>query len=251
MSLTPPPWFLRPAVKPAARTRLFCFPFAGAGASVFFPWAAHFRDQPVELFGVQLPGRETRIKEAPFVSLGKLIAALAAAIQPFLDKPFCFFGHSMGTVVSFELMREMRRRGWPLPNRAIMSGSPPPNVRAFTNVHHLSDDQILAALSQRYRELPDGLMGHPGLRELVMPALRADLEVIETYDCRSEQPFGVPLTVVGGVEDPSTPRERLVLWREHTSHPLKLLIVPGGHFYLRPPPKALLQTITEDLGIES
>jgi surfactin synthase thioesterase subunit len=229
--------------------RLFCFPYAGAGASIYFSWNTHFRSYPVELCFVQLPGHESRLREPPVARLGPLIEGLLPALQPWLDLPFCFFGHSMGTLVSFEAMRELRRRGWPLPARAFMSGSPPPNVRSYANISHLGDDALLAALAGRYAQIPDGLMDHPGLRELVMPAIRADLGVIESYTFQPEEPLDVPLTVLGGLSDPSTPIERLTLWSDHTRHPLKTRLVPGGHFYIRPPPRELLQIVTADLGV--
>jgi len=93
--------YLKP--NPRANVRLFCFPYAGGGASIFRTWA---NDVPtgVEVCPVQLPGRESRLIEQPFTRLSSLVQALAQAISPYLDVPFAFFGHSMGALISFELL---------------------------------------------------------------------------------------------------------------------------------------------------
>ncbi|MCX6626110.1 MAG: thioesterase domain-containing protein, partial [Candidatus Solibacter sp.] len=111
----PAAWFPNAATSPAPR--LFCFPHAGGGAG-----------QPLDLSGwaaipVRLPGRESRLAEAPFERMGPLVAALADNIDSYLDRPFAFFGHSMGAVVAFELARELRRRSRPLPMMLIASGA--------------------------------------------------------------------------------------------------------------------------------
>src|SRR5258708_5281452 len=121
----PAAWFPNAATSPARR--LFCFPHAGGGAS-----------QPLALSGwaavpVRLPGRESRLAEAPFERMGPLVAALADNIESYMDRPFAFFGHSMGAAVAFELARELRRRSRPLPSMLIASGARAPQFRR----HHV------------------------------------------------------------------------------------------------------------------
>jgi surfactin synthase thioesterase subunit len=179
-----------------------------------------------------------------------LISGLLPALDPLLDRPFSFFGHSMGTLVAYEMMRELRRRNRPMPVRAFMSGALPPNIKIFRPVSHLPDDQIIQELVFRYKVLPDGFAASRELISLIMPTVRADLALMENHALRSEAPFATPITAIGGVDDTSTPREGLAAWSEHTLRPLKISLVPGGHFYIRPPPRQLLQLIIEDLGLE-
>src|ERR1039458_7197841 len=103
------PWISCRRPGPEARLRLFCFPYAGAGALIFRTWSDGL-PADVEVCPVQLPGRGTRLMERPFTQLSLLIEALAQALVPFLDKPFAFFGHSLGALVSFELARRIRRQ---------------------------------------------------------------------------------------------------------------------------------------------
>ena len=129
-----------------------------------------------------------------------------------------------------------------------MSGSVPPNERLGTTLHQESDDQILAALADRYGTLPEGLRQSADLREVIMPVLRADLALLENYQYQAEPPFAVPLTIIGGLEDRSASPEGLRRWSQHAQAPIKLRLIPGGHFYLRPPPTELIEILREDLA---
>src|SRR6478609_4610386 len=93
-----------------ARCRLICLPHAGAGASMFNDWPGLLPPE-VEVVGVQLPGRQDRIKEKPFTDVSRLVATVAHVIRPLLDLPVAFFGHSGGALLAFELARALQRRG--------------------------------------------------------------------------------------------------------------------------------------------
>src|SRR5215207_163972 len=103
-------WFSAAQPNSRASVRLFCFPYAGGDAQVYRAWSRHLPPS-VEVLAARLPGRGPRIKEAPFRDLAPLIVAVASAVAPYLDRPFAFFGHSMGALISFELARLLRERG--------------------------------------------------------------------------------------------------------------------------------------------
>src|SRR5262245_63225231 len=113
-------WLAYVSPRPAASVRLFCFPYAGGGASVFRGWADCLPGA-VEVCPVQMPGRETRFREPAFTRLPPLVEALAASLRPHLDRPFAFFGHSLGALVAFELARRLRRDRGPEPIRLFAS----------------------------------------------------------------------------------------------------------------------------------
>src|SRR5208337_878151 len=103
------PWISCRNPGPKTRLRLFCFPYAGAGALIFRNWSdALPRD--IEVCPIQLPGRGTRLTEPPFTKLSCLVEALTRALIPLLDRPFAFFGHSLGALIGFELARQIRRQ---------------------------------------------------------------------------------------------------------------------------------------------
>lgn len=230
-----------------ARVRLFCFPYSGAGASIFYPWAGELLPF-VELWPVQLPGRETRLAEPPFGQLIPLIDALEPQLRPYLDRPFALFGHSMGALVAFELARALRDRHNLLPVHLFVSGHGAPHLREYrTPIHGLPEAEFLAEL-RRLRGTPEAVLEHAELRDMIVPILRADFAVCETYLYRWARPLACPISALGGLADDMVNRDHLEAWHAHTSGPFSLHMFPGGHFYLQTSRPLLLQTILRHLS---
>lgn len=231
---------------PAARLRLLCVPYAGAGPDVFRPWA-ELLPPTVDLWAAQLPGRATRIREQPPTSLEPLVASLADALEPHLGLPVALFGHSMGALIAFELAREIRRRGLSEPAQLFVSGCEAPQLAPQeTPVGHLSDDELL----QRIREFagtPEEVLQHVELMRFFLPVLRADFCVVESYAYHDHGPLSCPLSAFGGMQDPTIDRERLEAWRLQSLSLFRLRMIPGGHFYLDQARPVLLQAILYDL----
>lgn len=224
------PWVVVPAPNPAARLRLFCFPYAGGGAAAYFGWG-EVLPRTVELCAVQPPGREGRIAERPFDRVPPLVDALARELAPWLDRPFAFFGHSLGAVVAFELARRLRRDGRHAPLHLFASGRPAPHLPDDEPpLHALPDDELLVEL-RRLRGTPDEVLQNTELMELLLPLLRADFAASETYVCAPEPPLVVPISAYGGREDVDVPEERLAAWREQTTAAFRHVMFPGDHFF--------------------
>jgi medium-chain acyl-[acyl-carrier-protein] hydrolase len=243
MSMKATGWigFSRP--NPHARLKLFCFPYAGGGAAAYRAWGKEL-PQDVELCPVQLPGRESRMVEPPFQHLEGLVMALADAIAPQLDRPFAFFGHSMGALVAYELTRTLRRRGLPEPARLLVSAFRAPHLaRRVAPIYHLPDEAFLAAL-RRFNGTPDEILQNADLMELVMPILRADFSVCETYTHRREAPLDLPIVAFGGCADEDVKPAELEPWRELTTSGFSLAMFPGDHFFLDSSRPALLETVS-------
>lgn len=229
------PWLSRFAPRPSARLRLFCFSYAGGGAAVFRPWALAM-PADVEVAAVLLPGRESRLREPPVQRMSDLLNALAPALEPQLDRPFAFFGHSMGALVAFELARALQQRGGPVPQRLLISGRRAPHLpERDPPIHQLDDEAFVAEIQRRYKGIPPEVMQYPELLELLLPALRADMSVIETHrphDAgRATMPFNGPISAFGGRDDTRATRQELEGWQAHTPEPLVMHQFPGGHFY--------------------
>ena len=218
-----------------AQRRLFVFPHAGAGASAY-RLAAYLPDT-VEVCTVQLPGRENRFAEPALTSLDDAVAALAPFIADHADLPYAFFGHSMGSLIAFETARRLRALGARLPERLFLSGMRAPGLPDRDPRHTLPDDELLATAEF------DGVNAE--LRELLLPLLRADLTLCETYTHRAEAPLPCPLTVLAGSDDDSVDAAELVDWREHTSADFELHLFAGApHLYVRGAERRLAETIT-------
>jgi medium-chain acyl-[acyl-carrier-protein] hydrolase len=239
-------WISRPRPLPRARLRLFCLAHAGGGASAFRGWPEAL-PADVEVCPVQLPGRENRIGEPAFNRAEPLVEALADAVDDYLDRPFAFLGHSNGALLSFELARTLRARGRPGPAHLFASGRRAPDLPADTEpIHMLPEAEFLAEL-QELGGLPPQLLEHRELLELLVPVLRADVGVHETYEFREQAPLACPITAYGGLTDPKVSRAQAEAWARHTAGPFTLRMFPGGHFYLQEDRAATLHVLATDL----
>lgn len=241
-------WFRISHPRPQARLRLFCFPYAGGAASVYRTWPQQLPAE-IELCAVQLPGRENRIREAPFSDAQELSQALLPALLPYLDKPFALFGHSMGSLLAHEVAQQLVQMGRS-PAYLLVSGRRAPWLPDPENLLHTlaTDEAFLTELQRRYNNLPDVIFTDPELRELFVPLLRADFTLVERYYCAGPTPLPCPIVAFGGADDARTSQAELLAWRESTGADFALHLFPGGHFYLNEQSAPLLTTIVTYLA---
>jgi medium-chain acyl-[acyl-carrier-protein] hydrolase len=238
------PWISYRQSGPKTRLRLFCFPYAGAGALIFRTWSDALPPD-VEVCPVQLPGRGTRLAERPFTRLSPLVEALAQALAPILDRPFAFFGHSLGALVSFELARQIRRQYGVHPVRFFVSAGRAPHIpHRVPPIHTLPDKEFLTEL-HRLNGTASELLDHEELMEIMLPLLRADFALYETYVYLAEPPLDCPISAFGGLQDHRVCKSDLEAWRAHTSGSFSLRMFPGDHFFLKQP--LLLQALSQEL----
>jgi medium-chain acyl-[acyl-carrier-protein] hydrolase len=227
--------------------RMFCLPYAGGGASIYRGWGASL-PADVEVCPVQLPGRESRMREAPIVRSEPLTQAIADAIQPYMNLPFVFFGHSMGAALGFELARELRRRGQPLPLHLFVSGRRAPQLPAREEpIWALPEPEFLVKL----RELngtPEEVLQHEELMKLLIPILRADFQVNETYEFTPEEPFDFGISAFGGLGDEDVTRDDVAAWQEHTRGRFRMRMLPGDHFFIHGSKDMVLEAVARDLA---
>jgi medium-chain acyl-[acyl-carrier-protein] hydrolase len=244
------PWFSIATPRRAARLRLFCFPHAGGGASSYYPWSRALAET-IEVCAVQPPGRENRLREKPFTALDPLIESLADAIAPLVaGRVYAFFGHSMGATVAFELTRVLRDRGAALPALLFVSGAHAPDLPSEESpLHPIEDDMaFLEAVSERYGAVPAIVLQNAELRSLIVPALRADLQLLESYAYRDATPFTVDIAAYGGLADEMVKDDRLTRWADRTSGEFSCTTFEGGHFYLNEVRGALLADLSSRLS---
>jgi medium-chain acyl-[acyl-carrier-protein] hydrolase len=240
------PWLAYRQRSRSPRLRLFCFPHAGGGGSAYRGWAEKLSAE-VDLCPVQFPGRETRLQEAPFRRMAPLVEAASESLLPYFDRPFCLFGHSMGALVAFALARHLRARYALAPARLFVSAHAAPHLPdPYVLRSDLSEEDFLEAVVQ-LEGTPKEVFDHPELLELMLPLLRADCEICDTYQYSDEPPFGFPISVYGGSDDIEVSRDALEAWREQTRSTCDVRIFPGSHFYLQTAQQQVLQALSEDL----
>lgn len=233
--------------RPGARVRLFCFPYAGGGASLYRTFGDAL-PASIDVCAVQLPGREGRLREAPVAEMGKLVPLIADGLAASLTAPFAFFGHSMGAVLSFELCRELRRRGRPLPVHLFVSACPAPHIPDDDATHLLPDDGLIERL-RALGGMSEEVLAHRELMEMILPLFRADAALTETYAHAEEDPLDVPVTAFGGAADDKATPADMEAWRRHTRAAFARATVPGGHFYIQGEGRApVLATIARTLA---
>jgi medium-chain acyl-[acyl-carrier-protein] hydrolase len=232
---------------PNTRLRLFCFPFAGGGASIFREWSAEV-PPGVEVCPVQLPGRESRWGEPPLTQLSALVETLANAFHPLLNIPFAFFGHSMGALISFELARRLRRDTGEIPAHLFVSGSRAPQIPdPSPPIRHLSDSEFVEELV-RFNGLSEEVRRNTELMQMVLPILRADFTLYETYAYYPEEPLSCPISAYGGQQDSRVPHAHLAGWGAHTLGAFAFRGFPGDHFFISSARSLLLRDLSSKLS---
>lgn len=239
-------WFLSPKPNPAARLRLFCFPYAGGGAQPFRGWANHL-PADVELCLAQPPGRDARLREAPYTKLLPLVEAAARALAPLTDKPFAFFGHSMGALIAFELARLLERECRLCPVHLFASGCRAPQMPLTDRQTYDWPEAEFVEDLRRLNGTPQQVLESAELMRLFMPLLRADFEAVQTYRYAAGPPLKCPITLFAGGQDTEVRREHLDGWREQTTDAVTFRLFPGDHFFIHSSEPLVLRALRQEL----
>jgi medium-chain acyl-[acyl-carrier-protein] hydrolase len=185
--------------------------------------------------------------ETPFTQLSPLVQALAQTLVPLLDKPFAFFGHSLGALVGFELARQLRRQSGVQPVGLFVSADCAPQLpHRGRPIHALPEREFLVEL-RRLNGIPGKVLEEAELMQIMLPILRADFAVYETYVYSAELPLNCPISTFGGLQDRRVSRGDIEAWRDQTSSSFSLRMFDGDHFFLNTTQPLLLQALSQKL----
>ena len=213
---------------------------------MFRDWQHSFPAQ-IQICPVELPGHGTRALERPYAGMPELIEALEEGLGPWLAEPFAFFGHSMGALIAFELVRKLRSEHGPLPVHLIVSGRRAPQLPQDRTTYNLSDADFDDEL-RRIGGTGNDVVKDPEIMELMKPVLRADFQVCQDYKYSYQLPLQCPMTVLGGTNDLDVTFEHLTAWREQTTGEFAVSVFPGNHFFIQSASSAVLQLVARDLS---
>lgn len=237
-------WIRRFQPSPDAPVRLVCLPHAGGSASFYFPVARALAPD-ADVLTVQYPGRQDRRTEPPLTRLTDLADQVADALSPWTDRPLVLFGHSMGALLGYEVATRLEAAGT-APLALVASARRAPSRHRQESVHLRSDEGVVDEL-RLLGGMDTAFLEDPELREMILPAMRADYEAIETYRHTPRPPLTTPITVLTGDDDPQVTADEARSWSAHTTGPFALHTFKGGHFYLTEHNEAVLGHLRQAL----
>jgi len=251
--------------------RLFCFPFAGGGSAVFQNWAPLIRSD-VELIAVEPPGRLRRIDESPVSDIEQFVDQVTTEMESQLDTPFAFFGHCLGGLTMYETARRLRKTTQYTPNHLFVSGARPPDCvfeqgefergllrelmtlsdfRVNAPAHAQNDDVFGSVIRHFNIYATEQLLEQQELRELMLPAIRAEFRMANNYVYEREEPWDIPITCFYGKDDAYVTRDQALAWGRFTDSRFRAHIRDGAHFGVIDDMKFITETINRELSLES
>jgi surfactin synthase thioesterase subunit len=238
-------WIRRFHTGPDRATTLVCFPHAGGSAS-YFAGLSGVLATGHQVLAVQYPGRQDRRHHPLLDTIDELADESYAALEPLLDQPVAFFGHSMGAVIAFEVATRMKQRHDPAPAALFVSGRRAPSRHREEEGVHLRDD---AGLVTELKSLSgtDPRLLDPDVVGMILPAMRSDYTAVETYRYRPGPKLDCPIAALIGDADPKADLDEVKAWQDHTSGPFQMHTFVGGHFYLADHRDAVASVIVEQL----
>jgi surfactin synthase thioesterase subunit len=250
-------WLLRPRPVEKPRMQIFCFPYFAGGASVYAPWAAELPPD-VEVSALQFPGREEREGEPAHDRIEDLVDKLAQLLDPLLDRPYIFYGHSGGAAVGYELVRKLRRDKKNLPAHFVVGGWRAPHLpNPFGLPEGLPESEVTKAENTekiiahlRRLEIPEAILQNRELMSRMLPSWRADILLGMRYKYQAEEPLPCPVTAVAGERDSVFGPEQIKAWEKHTRSQFTFKTVNGGHLFVRDNPHEVLKIIRETIGAQ-
>lgn len=238
-------WIVKPRPLHQAQTKILCFSYAGGGISVFAGWHKQLPHN-VELNIVQPPGRGTHFSQSPIDNMTALIDALLPMVSDILQGQYVVYGHSLGSRVAFELVRQAMVKGFRAPLHFFASGSSGPSpVCAEDKMYQLSDDAFIQRL-KNINGTPDEILANRQFMRLLLPTLRADFKLAATYSCPEKFTIDTDVTVLSGRDD-AIPIERLQQWGNFFRHS-EIAMCDGGHFFIDTHPEQVLAIVNRKLS---
>ena len=240
-------WFTKMSPAFNGGVRLVCIPYAGGGPAMFRTWSNELPTQ-IGVFAALLPGQGSRIREVPPSQTSTFAAELVTNIEPYLNEPYALFGYSMGALVAFEMTRQLRAQGKPLPTNLFVAARRAPQVPdTAAPLHVLPDSAFVKGIQSRYGGIPEAIMKDAELMTLFTPVLRSNFTMIETYRYVDEDPLDLPIAAFGGTRDKTTGEAELSAWGRQSKRSFNYQLFDGDHFFIQQHQSSVLDTVKRNL----
>lgn len=235
-------WYLKYKNNPDATIRLFCFHHSGGGASLYRPWIDYLSPN-IELIAIQLPGREDRFTEPFCNNLKDITTILSEEFAIYKDKPFFVFGHSLGALISFELIKSIQKLYSLNPYHVIISATKAPHLPFRMKYLSQLDDHALKEELRIYDGIDELILNNKELLELFLPIIKSDFSIYENYNCLESIPIPCDILALSGDHDQTVTEEEILAWSRYTTGKFEHISFPGKHFYIKDHQKTILEII--------
>lgn len=225
------------------KIRIFCFPYAGGGASAYRNWKNYLPDY-VGIYPIQIPGRENRITEEAITDMPELVNKVVDSMSPYLDVKYLVFGHSLGAKISYEVCNRLRKLQESMLCHLIVSGSRAPHIPEPEPLHNLKDIDFIEAM-KRYSGMSKEFLENKELLKLFLPIFRADFTLDETYKFTRYEKFSFPITALYGDKDHDSELDSVEAWSEYTNEYFNKKMFHGEHFFIKTSEKEVVSYIKD------
>lgn len=227
---------------PTSRAALVCFHFAGGSAQTFYRWREQV-DGECDVFAVELPGRGRRTREPFATHVQELARHLAQRCTLLPDKPWIFFGHSLGALLAYETVRALAALNLPVPCHLFVSARQCPDWLPVCSGLPALDDRALHDYLASLDGTPDEVLASKEMMGLIIPTLRADLQLIYQHQHSPGPALDIPIDAIGAIDDDYVRYESLLGWQRSTRLEFRLRMIEGGHFALMDQPGPLFELV--------
>ena len=233
-------------MKETKKIKLYCIPYAGGSAAIYYRWRPYFQDN-IEIVPLELKGRGQRVGEAFYESLEEAVEDLFDIIKDELDNsPYMIFGHSMGSMLAFQLVHKIQENRYPMPMRLFVSGRKSPIYSSIgENMHDASIEKIKAKMLS-YGGTPPEVFEDPKLIEYFLPVIRADYYMMEKFVYKDfEEKLDCKIAVFYGLDDKDTDEETVKEWSKYTMSNINVYAFEGNHFFIESNKNKVCETINQ------
>lgn len=227
------------------KIKLLMLPFSGGAAHVFNPFF-DFAPSKLTLIPTDLPGHGRRFGEPLLTDIHAIVDDLFLQLSHEMTEPYAIYGHSFGAMLAYLLCRKVIAQGLPTPLHLFVSGRRSPTCSNDEVLHTLPATEFLRGVLS-YGGISQEILKEPGLIKMLLPVLRADFTAVENYVYQPEPPLLIPVTAIGGTEDPKVPFEQIMRWQDITAHTLRTEKFTGGHFFPFLDPEKIMGLVADTL----
>ncbi|MEK3791128.1 alpha/beta fold hydrolase [Paenibacillus sp. FSL R7-0204] len=235
LTVTYSPLFVAPKLNPQATCRIFCLPYAGGMAEIYYPWL-NVLPEEFELVAVQYPGHVPGTGDELYTCLNSLAEEIANEISAFSDKKYIIFGHSMGALIAYEVTKRLAGKKVRQPEHLFIAARTPPNLPVVAPMIHKMSDSEIIQIARAFNALPEEVLQNEDILQMIIPTLKADFEMIGTWKHdHNAPPLNVPLCAFTGMFDSLGVPEQMKEWSNYTSNSFRMITMPEKHYFILNP----------------